>query len=71
VEGGEPDVFAGLDLVRWKPQMLIVELEDYHPDFMEIESIREPTVQLRKHILTGYTEMYVAAINTAFRCRAP
>jgi FkbM family methyltransferase len=68
VEGGEPDVFAGFDLARWKPKMLIVELGDHHPDFIEIESIREPMAQLRRDILgAGYTEVYVDAINTIFR----
>lgn len=68
VEGGEPDVFAGFDLTRWKPKMLIIELEDHHPDFMKIESIREPIAQLRRYILgAGYTEVYVDAINTIFR----
>jgi FkbM family methyltransferase len=68
VEGGEPDVFAGFDLAWWKPKMLIVELEDQHPDFVEVESIREPIAQLRRDILgAGYTEVYVDAINTIFR----
>jgi FkbM family methyltransferase len=68
VEGGETDVFAGFDLARWKPQMLIVELADVHPDFIAIESIREPNARLRQHILkAGYTEVYVDAINTVFR----
>jgi FkbM family methyltransferase len=72
VEGGEPDVFAGFDLARWKPKMLIVELEDHHPDFAEIESIREPIAQLRKDILgAGYTEVYVDTINTIFRTNVP
>jgi len=72
VEGGEPDVFAGFDLARWKPKMLIVELGDRHPDFMEIESIREPMAQLRRDILrVGYTEVYVDAINTVFRANVP
>lgn len=68
VEGGETDVFAGVDLARWRPKMLIVELVDVHPDFMAIESIREPNARLRQHILkTGYTEVYVDTINTVFR----
>jgi FkbM family methyltransferase len=72
VEGGEPDVFAGFDLVRWKPKMLIIELTDYHDDFMEIVSIREPIAQLRRDILkAGYTEVYVDAINTIFRANVP
>jgi FkbM family methyltransferase len=65
VEGSEPDVFEGFDIVRWKPKMMIVELED--PDFVEIDRIREPIHALRRRILeSGYTEMYVDAINTIF-----
>jgi FkbM family methyltransferase len=72
VEGGEPDVFAGFDITRWKPKMLIVELEDQHPDFIEIASIREPMAQLRRDILdAGYVEVYVDAINTVFRANLP
>jgi FkbM family methyltransferase len=68
VEGGEPDVFANFDLARWKPKLLIVELEDRHPDFIEKESIREPIVELRKYILkAGYVEVYTDIVNTVFR----
>jgi FkbM family methyltransferase len=67
VEGGEPDVFEGFDIARWKPKMLIVELEDRHPDFIKIERIRDPIRRLRTHILeSGYTEVYIDAINTIF-----
>ncbi len=56
VEGGEPDVFAGFDLARWKPRMLIVELADHHPDFIALESIRAPAAAVRRQILAaGYT----------------
>jgi FkbM family methyltransferase len=72
VEGGEPDVFAGFDLTRWNPKILIVELGDVHPDFIDIESIREPTALLRKQIVqAGYMEVYVDAINTVFRADKP
>ena len=68
VEGGEPDVFAEFALARWKPKVLIVELEDHHPDFGRIESIREPIAQLRRDILgAGYIQIYVDSINTIFR----
>jgi hypothetical protein len=71
VEGGETDVFAGFDLARWKPKLLIVELADVHPDFIPIDSIREPAARLRRQILnTGYTEVYADAINTVFRADA-
>jgi FkbM family methyltransferase len=70
VEGGEPEVFAGFDLARWKPRMLIVELADHHPDFIAIESIRGPAAGVRRQTLeAGYTEVYVDAINTVFLAR--
>jgi hypothetical protein len=39
VEGREPEVFAEFDLARWKPKILIVQLQDYHPEFVGIEAI--------------------------------
>jgi hypothetical protein len=52
-------------------KMLIVELGDRHPDFMDIESVPVPAVRLRKHILqTGYTEVHIDAI-TVFRAHSP
>jgi FkbM family methyltransferase len=72
VEGAEPDVFAGFDLARWNPEMLIVELGDYHPDFVGIEGIQKPAAELRKRVLqAGYTEVYVDSINTVFRAKMP
>jgi len=32
VEGFESDVFAGFEVERWRPKMMIVELLDTHPD---------------------------------------
>jgi FkbM family methyltransferase len=70
VEGGEPEVFAGFDLARWKPQLLIVELADRHPDFAAIESIRGPAAGVRRQIVAaGYDEVYVDSINTVFRLK--
>lgn len=31
VEEYEPEVFAGFDLEKWRPKMMIVELTDAHP----------------------------------------
>jgi FkbM family methyltransferase len=68
VEGCEPEVFAGFDLARWKPKMLIVELADRHPDFIALECIRAAAAGVRRQILeAGYTEAYIDSINTVFR----
>jgi len=64
VEGFEPDVFAGLDLSRWCPTMMIVELSDLKSDLPH--SHRE-YAQLFDHIVSnGYFVVYKDSINTVF-----
>lgn len=64
VEGTTPDVFAGFDIKRWMPKMLIVELFDLHPIF---GGSRRSDMQLRRKILeTGYETIYKDSINTIF-----
>lgn len=68
VEGAEADVFASFDLAYWRPRMVIVEMEDMHPDFRENVMICEAVARLRQQIeLTGYTAVYRDHINTVFR----
>jgi FkbM family methyltransferase len=56
VEGHEPGVFAGFELERWRPAMMIVELTD------------EPSSQalLRRIVSAGYSVLYRDFINTVF-----
>ena len=64
VEGTTPDVFAGFDIKRWMPKMLIVELFDLHPMF---GGNRRADMQLRRAILAaGYETIYKDSINTIF-----
>ncbi len=64
VEGAEPDVFAGFDLARWRPKMLIVELVDTHPD---LNANRKVHSDLSNRILEhGYRIPYKDATNTVY-----
>ncbi len=64
VEGFETSVFAGFDLERWRPAMLIVELTDTHPD---LESSRNAHGWLGHDIgAAGYTIAFKDVINTIF-----
>jgi len=70
VEGFEAEVFAGFSLGEWRPQMLIVELEDFHPDFSGIPSITARSKELRRRIESaGYVQICLDAINTVYRSR--
>jgi hypothetical protein len=59
-------VYAGFDLARWKPKMLIVELQDYHLEFVGIEAIREPIARLRRDILEPATPRYMSTQSILF-----
>jgi len=64
VEGLESTVFAGFALSKWRPQMMIVELADTHPQF---SATRISDASLGRSILNaGYTIIYKDAINTVF-----
>jgi FkbM family methyltransferase len=68
VEGGEQAVFDGFDLLKWQPQVMIVELHQGNPDFDAFPDVKEANDLLRREILaSGYTEFYVDQINTIFR----
>lgn len=67
VEGAETAVFDGFDIAKWRPQMMIVELADDHPDFGRIEEIAAPAAVLRRRLgESGYKTIYRDAINTVF-----
>lgn len=64
VEGTEEFVFAGFDLSRWKPRMIIVELTEFHPSFREC---RPKNAQLRYVIEEhGYSIVFKDEVNTVF-----
>ena len=64
VEGFETEVFAGFDVNKWKPRMLIVELSETHPG---LPAIRQQSAQLYSGLLAqGYVPVYKDAVNTVF-----
>jgi FkbM family methyltransferase len=64
VEGSEPEVFEGFDIKTWKPKMIIVELEDFHPS---ISNQNNDLLQLRRRIEgSGYKIVYKDHINSIF-----
>jgi FkbM family methyltransferase len=64
VEGHETEVFAGFSIEHWKPQMIILELADLHPDFPELEKVcLNLKDQIENH---SYKVIYKDHINTIF-----
>lgn len=67
VEGFEEKVFAGFDLYRYKPKMIIVELCDYHPSFLPYPSLQASAMRVRERILgANYRQFYSDPINSIF-----
>jgi FkbM family methyltransferase len=65
-EGTEDEVLAGLS-PAWRPRMMIVEIEDEHPDLSKFEDIRQRAAALRQTIAArGYREIYRDPINTVY-----
>lgn len=69
VEGLETDVFEGFDLEKYKPKVLIVELEENHPDLGHKMSgeLKNRIQELRDRIIkNGYKLKYEDFINTVY-----
>jgi FkbM family methyltransferase len=64
VEGAEESVFAGFDLQKWKPKMMIVELAHTHPDLRSV-SLKDADLQ-EKIQANGYSVIYKDKVNTVF-----
>jgi hypothetical protein len=67
VEGNEDGVFASFDIASWRPNMLIVELDDQHPAFANFPAVTARAGRLRERIAAhGYAPIYRDIINTIF-----
>ena len=67
VEGSESVVFDSFDLAKWRPKMMLVELEDTHESFQEYEGhVTEHKILRNSIISRGYIEIYSDEINTIF-----
>lgn len=68
VDGAEEAVFAGLDLARWRPRFLLVELVEESPHFAGAAGLIAAARRVREHIARqGYGEIYRDFANTIFR----
>lgn len=67
VEGREENVFESFNFNDWKPKMMIIELIDNHPFFVENKTLVESCRRVRKYIIDfGYFEVFRDEINTIF-----
>ena len=68
VDGSEEAVFAGLNLARWRPRFLLVELVEDSPHFAGAPDLIAAARRVREHIAgQGYGEVYRDCANTIFR----
>lgn len=62
VEGFERDVMSSFDFEKYRPQMLIIELSDFHPD---ITSTRDSDRRLYDELLgRNYVPVFKDSVNT-------
>lgn len=67
VEGYEAAVFAGFDIARWHPTMMVVELCDGGHDYDAFPDLVREHAAVRGHVLAGgYTAALVDSVNTVF-----
>jgi FkbM family methyltransferase len=66
VEGAEREVFAKLDLERWRPKLVIAELEDFHPDFRNNYRVVETATYVRQKLMRNYSIIYQDSINSIY-----
>lgn len=67
VEGAEHEVFSKFCLSNWRPKIVIVELEDFHPDFACNDRIVGAASSIRHKLKShGYTTAFRDHINSIF-----
>jgi len=67
VEGAEDKVMAGFDIARWQPKVILIELEDEHPDFRDNARVVNSAASIRARIEgLGYSAFFKDHINTLY-----
>ncbi len=70
VEGHEQQVLDGCSLARWKPKMIIIEIQDEHEDFLKLPNADEFIARfktIRKMIESvGYQLLYKNMVNSVY-----
>lgn len=68
VEGGEEKITDSLLASHWRPKVLVVELNDLHPDFSEFPELQASSGRVRQSLVAaGYAQYYADEINSIFR----
>jgi FkbM family methyltransferase len=70
VEGHEQQVLDGFSFDKWRPKMIIIEIQDEHPDFLALPNADEFLVRfkrIRSAIESaGYSLIYKNMINSVY-----
>jgi FkbM family methyltransferase len=67
VEGAEEKVVRGFDVKRWRPKVILIELEDEHPDFKDNPRIVGSVAGIReKFAAAGYSIFFKDHINSLY-----
>ena len=65
VEGAEEKVMLGFDVARWRPKVILIELEDEHPDFRDNVRVVSAVSSIREHLrAAGYSVYFKDHINS-------
>jgi FkbM family methyltransferase len=67
VEGAEEKVIRGFNIDRWHPKVILIELEDEHPDFRDNARVVSAVKGIRRRIeAAGYSVYYKDYINSLY-----
>jgi FkbM family methyltransferase len=67
VEGAEEKVINGLDISKWHPKVILIELEDEHPDFRKNARVLDSVAAIRQKIEgAGYRIYFKDHINSLY-----
>jgi len=67
VEGAEEKVVRGFDIAKWRPKVILIELEDEHPDFRDNIRVVSSVTAIREIIeLAGYAILFKDHINSLY-----
>lgn len=70
VEGHEQQVLDGFSINKWKPKMIIIEIQDEHPDFLALPNADEFLARFKKVRETiesaGYSLLFKNIVNSVY-----
>jgi len=67
VEGFEWPIFKGFDIARWKPKLVIVEIQEKQARYRSNERAQADAIHIERYFASaGYSILYRDVINTIF-----